>query len=68
MVALTASAALKGFSPIGMRCRLLGYRCPACVLEQAPSDEFDVGARSSAHSTDSGKALEEAVRSIGLSP
>jgi len=67
-VVLTASAHLNGFAPIAMRAQLLGYRCPACGLEQAPPGEFDVGTRPSAHSTDSGKALEEAVRSIGLSP
>jgi hypothetical protein len=65
---LTATAHFDDFAPIGMRLRLLDYRCPACGLEQAPPGEFDAGGRyGSGRSTDSGKALDAAVKSIGLS-
>jgi len=69
-VTLTATAAvLEGLVPIGARVRLVGYRCASCSLEQAPPGEFDArGFRSSRRSSDSGKALDAAVRSIGLSP
>jgi hypothetical protein len=67
-VELTATAHFDDFAPIGMRLRILGYRCPSCGLEQAPPGEFDAGGRyGSSRSTDSGKALDAAVKSIGLS-
>jgi hypothetical protein len=67
-VELAASAQFDDFAPIGMRLRLLGYRCPGCGLEQAPPGEFDAGGKyGSARSTDTGKALDAAVKSIGLS-
>ena len=68
-VSLEASAQLAKFAPITMRVRLLGYHCPACGLDQAPPDEFTAGNLpfSTHRSSDAGKALDAAVRSIGLS-
>jgi hypothetical protein len=67
-VELAATAHFDDFAPIGMRLRLLGYRCAACGLEQAPPGEFDAGGRyGSSRSTDTGRALDAAVKSIGLS-
>jgi hypothetical protein len=67
-VELAATAHFDDFAPIGMRLRLLGYRCPACGLEQAPPGEFDAGGMPvSGRSTDTGRALDAAVKSIGLS-
>jgi hypothetical protein len=63
---LSASAHLEGFQPIGMNARLLGYRCPSCGLSQAPPHEFDIGTRSTARLSDTGKALDAAINSIGL--
>jgi hypothetical protein len=65
-VTLDASATLDGFEPIGMRLRLLGYRCPSCGLEQAPPHEFDISTRRHSRSSDTGRALDAAVGSIGL--
>lgn len=59
-VELRANARLDGFSPIGFRTVLPGYRCAACGLEQAPHGSFDVR---SSHGAD---ALDAAVATIGL--
>jgi hypothetical protein len=68
-VALHATANLKGFAPIGMTVQLAGYRCPSCGLEQAPPDEFSAGGvYIRGRASDSGKALDAAVRSLGLEP
>jgi hypothetical protein len=61
-----ASANLDGFSPIEMRLQLRGYRCPSCGREQAPPQELDVSSRGRARSSDTGRALDAAIRSIGL--
>src|SRR4051812_28749831 len=66
MVTLEAIASLTGFEPITMRIRLRGYRCPACGTAQAPAGEFDAS-RWGSRSTDTGKALDAALRSLGLS-
>jgi hypothetical protein len=65
-VTFHAAANLDGFSPIEMRLRLRGYRCPSCGREQAPPQEFDVSNRGRARSSDTGRALDAAVASIGL--
>jgi hypothetical protein len=65
-VTLHACATLDGFEPIGMKLRLLGYRCPSCGLEQAPPHEFDISSRGRSRSSDTGRAVDAAVASIGL--
>jgi len=65
-VSFQASAALDGFQPIGMRLRLQGYRCPSCGLEQAPPNELDISSRGHGRSSDTGRALDAAIGSIGL--
>jgi hypothetical protein len=67
-VTLEATARIDDFAPIGMRVRLLGYRCPSCGLDQAPPGDFDAGGlRFHRRSSDTGRALDAAVGSIGLS-
>lgn len=61
-----ASANLDGLQPIGMTLRLPGYRCPSCGLEQAPPHEFDISSRGHSRTSDTGRALDAALRSIGL--
>lgn len=65
-VTVEAFAKLDGFEPIGMKLRLLGYRCPSCGLEQVPPHEFDSFTRRRSRSSDTGRALDAAVGSIGL--
>jgi hypothetical protein len=69
-VTLHVTASLRDFAPIGMTIRLPGYRCASCGLEQAPPDEFSAGGvyTSVARTSDGGKALDAAVRSLGLEP
>jgi hypothetical protein len=65
-VTLRASAELDGFDPIEMAIRLQGYRCPSCGLEQAAPDEFDISSRGRTRTSDTGRALDAAIRSVGL--
>ena len=66
-VILEASARVEDFAPIGLRIHLLGYRCPSCGLGQAPPHEFDAGTwQYRGRSSDTGKALDAAVGSVGL--
>jgi hypothetical protein len=65
-VTLHASAKLDGLAPIEMQLRLLGYRCPACGLEQAPPDELNISSRGHIRSSDTGRALDAAIESVGL--
>ena len=65
-VTLRSSAKLDGLPPIEMKLRLFGYRCPACGLEQAPPDEFDISNRRHLRSSDTGRALDAAIESVGL--
>jgi hypothetical protein len=65
-VSLTASARLDGFVPISMTLRANGYRCDTCGLTQLPPGDLDIG-RWGARSTDTGRALDAAIESVGLS-
>ena len=66
-VTLTGTAQLDGFAPISMTLHLRGYRCAACGLAQAPPDEYAAYFRTHGRSSDTGRALDAAVTSLGLS-
>jgi hypothetical protein len=67
-VTLQSAATLDDLPPMTMKVRLMGYRCPACGLEQALPHEFDITTRGGRRSSDTGRALDAAIESIGLHP
>lgn len=64
-VELAAQVRLKGFEPIDFRTRLQGFVCQSCGLAQAPRGSFD-RTKSGGPVSDGARALDDAVRSIGL--